>query len=125
MKRLHPPVSPVVQGFAANVHRLDARGCARYFPWIGLFSEHPYRIRNRAVIPVIRCASTHGTGFENRYNGVTKMEKWIVVTGIWMMFASCMVLFIRGATGGPRRDLVTIEAQDDEREGKQSESFRG
>ncbi|XUW88408.1 hypothetical protein OH764_16790 [Burkholderia sp. M6-3] len=28
------------------------------------------------------------------------MEKWLVVLGIWAMCAACVVLFIRGATGG-------------------------
>ncbi|MEM5437870.1 hypothetical protein [Paraburkholderia diazotrophica] len=52
------------------------------------------------------------------------MEKWIVVTGIWMMFASCMVLFIRGATGPSRNGLRPVEVKDDERDVKQPESFR-
>ncbi|SEJ94569.1 hypothetical protein [Paraburkholderia diazotrophica] len=52
------------------------------------------------------------------------MEKWIVVTGIWMMFASCMVLFIRGATGSSRNELQPVEVKDDERDAKQPESFR-
>ncbi len=33
------------------------------------------------------------------------MEKWLVILGIWAMCATCGVLFIRGATGGPgKRD---------------------
>jgi len=48
-----------------------------------------------------------------------------VVTGIWMMFASCMVLFIRGATGPSRNGLQPVEVRDDERDvKKQPESFR-
>ena len=46
------------------------------------------------------------------------MEKWLVVTGIWMMFASCMVLFIRGASGPSRNELVPVEVRDDERDAK-------
>ncbi|AXE99978.1 MULTISPECIES: hypothetical protein [Paraburkholderia] len=67
---------------------------------------------------------THGTGFEVSLYGVTKMEKWLVVTGVWMMFATCMVLFIRGATGVSRRELVPIEVRDDERDA-QPKSIRG
>ena len=52
------------------------------------------------------------------------MEKWIVVMGIWMMFATCMVLFIRGATGVSRTEPVPVEAHDDERE-TNIESLRG
>jgi hypothetical protein len=52
------------------------------------------------------------------------MEKWLVVTGVWMLFATCMVLFIRGATGGARRELVPIEVHDDERDA-QAKSIRG
>jgi hypothetical protein len=51
------------------------------------------------------------------------MEKWLVVTGIWMMFATCMVLFIRGATGASRNELVPVEVRSDERDG-QPESMR-
>ncbi|TCG06382.1 hypothetical protein BZM27_26875 [Paraburkholderia steynii] len=67
---------------------------------------------------------THGTGFEVSLYGVTKMEKWLVVTGVWMMFATCMVLFIRGATGVSRRELMPIEVRDDERD-PQPKSTRG
>jgi hypothetical protein len=42
------------------------------------------------------------------------MEKWLVVTGIWMLFATCIVLFIRGATGPSRNELVPVEIHDDE-----------
>ncbi|CAB3791332.1 hypothetical protein LMG28690_03253 [Paraburkholderia caffeinilytica] len=31
------------------------------------------------------------------------MEKWLVILGIWVMCATCAVLFIRGATRGPGR----------------------
>ncbi|MFM0338800.1 hypothetical protein [Paraburkholderia fungorum] len=31
------------------------------------------------------------------------MEKWLVVLGIWVMCATCAVLFIRGATGRAAR----------------------
>jgi hypothetical protein len=51
------------------------------------------------------------------------MEKWLVVTGVWMMFALCAVLFIRGATGGTRRELVPIDANDSDRD-RQPESYR-
>jgi hypothetical protein len=44
------------------------------------------------------------------------MEKWIVLMGIWMMFATCMVLFIRGATGMSRNEPIPVEAHDDESE---------
>lgn len=53
-----------------------------------------------------------------------QMEKWLVVTGVWMMFATCMVLFIRGATGVSRRELVPVEVRDDERDA-QPKSTRG
>jgi hypothetical protein len=46
------------------------------------------------------------------------MEKWMVVTGIWMMFATCMVLFIRGATGVSQRELIPVEVRDDERDAR-------
>ena len=72
----------------------------------------------------MRCAMTHGTWFEVSRYGVTKMEKWLVVTGVWMLFATCMVLFIRGATGGARRELVPIEVHDDEHDA-QAKSIRG
>ncbi|WP_205969443.1 hypothetical protein [Paraburkholderia sp. Tr-20389] len=52
------------------------------------------------------------------------MEKWLVVTGIWMMFATCMVFFIRGATGPSRNELVPIEVRDDERDAARG-SMRG
>jgi hypothetical protein len=48
------------------------------------------------------------------------MEKWLVVTGIWMMFATCMVLFIRGASGPSRNELVRVEVRDDENNGKRN-----
>lgn len=35
------------------------------------------------------------------------MEKWLVVLGIWAMFAACAVLFIRGATRGSERRAAT------------------
>ncbi|MBP0591169.1 hypothetical protein J8I87_15885 [Paraburkholderia sp. LEh10] len=52
------------------------------------------------------------------------MEKWLVVAGIWMLFATCMVLFIRGAMGASRSKPAAAEVNEDEREGKQTESFR-
>jgi hypothetical protein len=52
------------------------------------------------------------------------MEKWLVVLGIWMMCATCAVLFIRGATGVSRRELMPIEVRDDERDA-QPKSIRG
>jgi hypothetical protein len=61
---------------------------------------------------------THGTGFEVSLYGVTKMEKWLVVAGVWMMFATCMVLFIRGATGISRRELIPVEVSDGEHDAK-------
>ena len=51
------------------------------------------------------------------------MEKWLVVTGVWMMFALCAVLFIRGATGAGRRELIPVETKDGERE-TQADSYR-
>lgn len=50
------------------------------------------------------------------------MEKWLVVTGVWMMFAMCAVLFIRGATCAAKRELVPVEV-DGERDA-QPESYR-
>ncbi|WP_204117283.1 hypothetical protein [Paraburkholderia sp. C35] len=46
------------------------------------------------------------------------MEKWLVVAGVWMMFATCMVLFIRGATGISRRELIPVEVSDGEHDAK-------
>ena len=48
----------------------------------------------------------------------------MVVTGIWMMFATCMVLFIRGATTVSRAELIPVEARDDERDTRR-ESMQG
>jgi len=48
----------------------------------------------------------------------------MVVTGIWMMFATCMVLFIRGATVVSRAELVPVEVRDDERDARH-ESMHG
>lgn len=84
--------------------------------------------------PLSKSKSRRYTGHEMRNDarygvrcllyGVTKMEKWLVVTGVWMMFATCMVLFIRGATGVSRRELIPVEVRDGEHDAK-AESMRG
>jgi hypothetical protein len=66
---------------------------------------------------------TYRYGVEVSLKKVTRMEKWLVVTGVWMMFATCAVLFIRGATGGARRELMPVEANDGERD-TQADSYR-
>ena len=38
-----------------------------------------------------------------------KMEKWLVVLGVWAMCATCVVLFIRGASGGSAKDAASDE----------------
>jgi hypothetical protein len=66
----------------------------------------------------------NGAGFESSLIRGDQMEKWMVVTGIWMMFATCMVLFIRGATTVSRSELVPVEVRDDERDARK-ESLQG
>jgi hypothetical protein len=66
----------------------------------------------------------NGAGFESSLIRGGQMEKWMVVTGIWMMFATCMVLFIRGATTVSRSELVPVEVRDDERDARK-ESLQG
>jgi hypothetical protein len=36
---------------------------------------------------------------------VGEMEKWLVVSGIWMMCALCAVFFIRGASGSAAKQM--------------------
>ena len=38
------------------------------------------------------------------------MEKWMVITGIWAMCATCAVLFIRGATCSAAKQMETAPA---------------
>jgi hypothetical protein len=66
----------------------------------------------------------NGAGFESSLIRGDQMEKWMVVTGIWTMFATCMVLFIRGATTVSRSELVPVEVRDDERDARK-ESLQG
>jgi hypothetical protein len=50
-----------------------------------------------------------GAGRSNRRED-QKMEKWLVVAGVWSMCALCAVLFIRGATAPESRKLRVVRA---------------
>jgi hypothetical protein len=57
-----------------------------------------------------------GAGRSNRRED-QKMEKWLVVAGVWSMCALCAVLFIRGATLSETRKLRVARADQGDASG--------
>lgn len=93
-------------GFAPDGRQPGASGCTRYFPWPKLFLT---ALLKGAVAPLYRHYGASNIKHDNDSGG-TKMEKYLVVAGIWSMCALCAVLFIRGATAPALRRVKAEDA---------------